>query len=90
MSILEEDQEPDGIAFNPIPAPESQDQIVENVIQMYRKRSAMGMKAYGISMNDNPADLIFWARQAQEEAMDLSLYLEKMIQKLVELKKAKE
>lgn len=56
-----------------------EDAIVLNVLRKYEKRSEQGMKDYGVSLKDNKEDLMFFLTQAQEEAMDLSLYLEKIM-----------
>ena len=48
------------------------------------------LRKYGTSMKDNPSDLEFWLRSAQEEAMDLSLYLERAIDEIQRMKTEKE
>jgi hypothetical protein len=55
------------------------DSIVESVINKYRQRSETGIKKYGFTMDRNDLSDIDWLTHAQEEAQDLTLYLEKMI-----------
>ena len=66
------------------------DPTVMAVLRRYEARSAEGMKTYGTSMSDNQSDLEFWLRSAQEEAMDLSLYLERAIDEIQRQKTKKE
>jgi hypothetical protein len=54
------------------------DAIVENVIQKYIERSEVGIKKYGTTLDGNNSDNFLL--HAQQEAMDLSLYLEKIMQ----------
>ena len=65
-----------------------EDPTVLSVLRRYEARSAEGMKTYGTSMCDNKSDLEFWLRSAQEEAMDLSLYLERAIDEIQRQKTA--
>lgn len=67
-----------------------EDPTVLSVLRRYETRSAEGMKAYGTSMSDNQSNLEFWLRSAQEEAMDLSLYLERAIDETQRQKEKKE
>lgn len=54
------------------------DKIVESVINKFKQRSDTGVKKYGVTMDRNDLDIIQWITHAQEEAMDLALYLEKI------------
>ena len=56
------------------------DKIVESVIRKYRKRSLLGMQKYGTTMDREDLTEVQWLVLAQEEALDLALYLEKLIQ----------
>ena len=58
------------------------DTIVEKVINKYKERSELGIKKYGTTLDRKDLSLIDWINHAQEEAMDLTLYLEKLKQKL--------
>lgn len=55
------------------------DSIVESVINKYKQRSSVGIKKYGVTMDRDDLTDVEWLTHAQEEALDLSLYLEKMI-----------
>jgi hypothetical protein len=57
------------------------DSIVESVIKKYSERSQRGIDKYGTTMDREDLSTLDWLRHAQEEAMDLSLYLEKLIVK---------
>jgi len=59
-----------------------EDPTVLNVLRRYESRSFEGMTTYGTSMHDNPAPTEFWITSAIEEAMDLTLYLQKLLEKL--------
>lgn len=58
------------------------DTIVEKVINKYKERSELGKKKYGTTLDRKDLSLLDWINHAQEEAMDLTLYLEKLKQKL--------
>lgn len=57
---------------------ECQDNIVESVRQKLLDRSNVGLKKYNSSLDSNNKDN--YLKHAQEEAMDLSNYLEKLMQ----------
>lgn len=52
------------------------DPVVDRVIQSYIDRSTEGMLKYGTSLEANPAAIVERITHAQEEAQDLTLYLE--------------
>ena len=54
------------------------DKIVQQVIDKFKQRSEVGIKKYNKTMDRNDLDIIQWLTHAQEEAMDLALYLEKI------------
>ena len=56
------------------------DSIVETVLWKYKIRSKQGKKKYGTTLDRKDLSRLDWLIHAQEEAMDLSLYLEKLIQ----------
>jgi len=56
--------------------------IEEEVCFKILKRSEMGKKKYGTTMERNDLSSLDWLKHAQEEAMDLAVYLEKVIQEL--------
>lgn len=58
------------------------DPIVQSVIERVAQRSEQGMKTYGVPMTRPDVSTIEWLRHAQEEAMDLAVYLERIISDL--------
>jgi hypothetical protein len=54
--------------------------IEEDVCFKIIKRSELGRKKYGTTMERTDLSEIEWLKHAQEEAMDLAVYLEKLIQ----------
>jgi hypothetical protein len=55
-----------------------QDSILESLIDKYKQRSELGIKKYNTTLDRTDLTLLDWINHAQEEAMDLSLYLEKI------------
>jgi hypothetical protein len=53
------------------------DQIVEQVVQKYQERSAVGIRKYGTTLEQNNKDN--YLKHLQEELMDATLYLEKKL-----------
>jgi succinate dehydrogenase flavin-adding protein (antitoxin of CptAB toxin-antitoxin module) len=58
------------------------DSIVEKVIKKYQERSELGQKKYNTTLDRKDLGIIDWINHAQEEAMDLCLYLEKIKQQI--------
>lgn len=56
--------------------------IEEQVCFKILKRSEVGEKKYGTTMERKDLSKLDWLKHAQEEAMDLAVYLEKIIQEL--------
>lgn len=52
--------------------------IEEKVIEQIRERSEVGKNKYGVTMERTDLTLLEWVQHAQEEAMDLAVYLEKI------------
>lgn len=55
------------------------DAIVCNVLQRIKDRANLGMLKYGVTMERDDVSTVEWLRHAQEEAMDLAIYLERVI-----------
>lgn len=53
------------------------DAIVEQVLAKYRQRSEVGYQKYGTTLEENSKDN--YLKHLQEELMDATLYLEKLI-----------
>lgn len=54
------------------------DTIVYRIAHKIKDRQNQGLKKYGISMDRKDLSIIDWVNHAQEEIMDLLLYLEKL------------
>lgn len=54
--------------------------IEESVIQKIRTRADVGKAKYGTTMDRTDLTELEWLIHAQEEAMDMAVYLEKLIQ----------
>lgn len=61
-----------------------EDTVLMAVMTKYYERSKRGQAKYGTNLNRKDYNLIDWLTEAQEEAMDLSLYLEAAIKKIKE------
>jgi len=59
--------------------------IEEQVCFKILKRSEIGKKKYGTTMERGDLTKLQWLKHAQEEAMDLAVYLEKIIQELEDM-----
>ena len=55
------------------------DPIVKSVQSDLSERSERGIKKYGTTLQDNPLTEKEWLQHAYEEALDLALYLKKLI-----------
>ena len=56
------------------------DSIVESVIKQFKDRSSVGIEKYGVTLDRSDLTRLDWINHAQQEAMDLVLYLEKLKQ----------
>lgn len=54
------------------------DSIVYQVARKIKDRQIDGLKKYGVTMDRKDLSAIEWINHAQEEIMDLLLYLEKL------------
>jgi hypothetical protein len=54
--------------------------IEENVCFKILKRSEIGKEKYGVTMERQDLNRLEWLKHAQEEAMDLAVYLQKLIE----------
>jgi len=55
-----------------------QDSVVQSVINKFKQRSEVGIKKYNTTLDREDLTNKEWINHAQEEAMDLILYLEKL------------
>lgn len=56
------------------------DSIVESIIEQFKQRSEVGKVKYGITLDRTDLTRLEWLNHAQQEAMDMILYLEKLKQ----------
>tara|TARA_R110002020_G_scaffold14091_4_gene50152 strand:- start:14423 stop:14614 length:192 start_codon:yes stop_codon:yes gene_type:complete len=54
--------------------------IEDEVSKKIQERSALGKNKYGVTMEEASLTRLQWLIHAQEEAMDLAVYLEKLIE----------
>jgi hypothetical protein len=66
-----------------------EDSILLAVMAKYYERSKRGQAKYGTNLDRKDYSIIDWLTEAQEEAMDLSLYLEAAIKRISEYQKLK-
>lgn len=55
-------------------------QIEESVVVKILRRARDGRRKYGTTMERTDLSIVDWLEHAQQEAMDLAVYLEKLIQ----------
>lgn len=63
-----------------------EDKYVQAVKDKFEKRSQIGIKKYNTTLERTDLTLMDWINHAQEEAMDLTLYLERIKAELEEIK----
>lgn len=54
--------------------------VEEKVCERILERSKVGESKYGVTMERNDLSRLEWLKHAQEEAMDLAVYLQKLIE----------
>lgn len=54
-------------------------EIEESVIEKIRQRRDAGRKKYNTPMERTDLTMLDWLQHAQDEAMDLAIYLEKLM-----------
>lgn len=60
-------------------AEENLDSILTSLMLKYKNRAMVGKNKYGTDMDREDLSVLDWLKHAQEEAMDHSIYLEKLI-----------
>jgi len=60
------------------------DPVVERVVDKFISRSNVGYKKYGITMHEDPSEMLIWLNHLQEELMDAILYIQKAKEKYEE------
>jgi hypothetical protein len=64
---------------------EPNDKYVQSVISKIAERSQIGFIKYGTNLERKDLNVLDWINHAQEEAMDLALYLEVIKEKIKKL-----
>jgi len=54
--------------------------IEDEVCKKIKARSDVGKQKYGVTMEEEELSRLAWLIHAQEEAMDLAVYLQKLIE----------
>jgi hypothetical protein len=54
------------------------DSVVQSVINKFKQRSEVGIKKYGVTLERTDLSTLNWIEEAQAEAMDFCLYLERL------------
>ena len=54
--------------------------VEDEVCKKIKQRSDVGKQKYGVTMEPAPLTRLEWLIHAQEEAMDLAVYLQKLIE----------
>lgn len=68
----------------PLKQPPKKDPIVKRVLKRFKQRSKQGIETYGTTLQENNLTTLEWINEAQAEAMDFCLYLEKLKDKIKE------
>lgn len=64
---------------------DTNDKHVNSVISKIAERSEIGFKKYGTNLERTDLTLLDWVNHAQEEALDMALYLEVIKDKIKQL-----
>jgi len=67
-----------GLPIHTTPTPRT---VEDRVIEKIQTRRAAGFKKYGVTMEREDLSELDWLIHAQEEALDLAIYLQKLIDK---------
>ena len=57
------------------------DPVVERVVDKFVCRSDVGYEKYGVTLEEDPGEMLEWLNHLQEELMDAVLYLQKAKEK---------
>jgi len=58
--------------------------IVESVRFKLKRRSETGFEKYGVTLDRDDLDIVQWLTHLQEELMDATLYVEKLIREEID------
>tara|TARA_B100000902_G_scaffold351359_1_gene361309 strand:+ start:234 stop:515 length:282 start_codon:yes stop_codon:yes gene_type:complete len=65
-----------------IPDDVEKDTVVESVLYKYKERSSAGIKKYNTTLDRNDLSYTDWLNHLQEELMDATLYIEKLLKEI--------
>ena len=68
-------------SHNTIVPMQFRDPVVRRVCQKFVGRSNVGYEKYGVTLEDDPSEMLTWLNHLQEELMDAVLYLQKAKEK---------
>ena len=57
----------------------AEDRILKSLLLKYQERALIGFAKYGQTMEREDLDQVAWLKHLQEELMDASLYLQRLI-----------
>lgn len=60
------------------------DTIVDSVRFKFKRRSEVGIEKYGTTLDRTDIDLVGWLTHLQEELMDATLYVERVIREEID------
>jgi len=72
------------VKSRPFKQPPKKDIYVELVKSKFEERSQRGIKKYNTTLEREDLNLVDWLNHAQEEAMDFTLYLERIMAEIKE------
>lgn len=55
-----------------------EDSVVKSIIEQYKQRSDVGIKKYNTTLDRKDLTLTEWLQMAKEEAMDFTLYIQRV------------
>lgn len=59
--------------------------VEARVCQEIARRQALGLKKYGVSVEQSKLDRVQWATHLKEELLDAAIYCQRLIDELVKL-----
>jgi len=63
------------------------DKYVEQVVDKYKQRSKVGIAKYGTTLERNDLSTVEWLNHLQEELMDATLYIERLMSEFNQINK---
>ena len=60
------------------------DTVVDSVRFKFKRRSEVGIEKYGTTLDRTDIDLVGWLTHLQEELMDATLYVERVIREEID------